>query len=283
MWGLFSSFDYAKEWKAVGEQLNTNPKTVLSKVNSIEKHAKAEGNAPQQIRCIIERAKAKNYIEEGAFTKCLEEMKQFQQRTKDDVARSVATYMIGKLYLKYYHDDAYAINRRTDLGDYEPEDIMEWTSNIFIKKVREYSFGALSNEKLKTVPATDYEAILRKGEDSRIYCPTLYDLFLYDMLGEDGSFGYDASKFITSEEKEKCLKEWVAFHANDKERDAIYVRGKGEPCSARLGAGGFPGGDEEGACLDIGSHRFVRRVEPRCIAGLFAAGLETAATTKGYL
>ena len=225
MWGLFSSFNYSKEWKAVDELMQSNPKSALSKVDAIEKHAKSEGNAPQQIRSIITRGNAKNYISDSAFVDCLEEMKQFQQQTKDDVARSVATYMIGKLYLKYYHDDAYAINRRTDLGDYEPEDIMEWTSNIFIKKVREYSFGALSNEKLKTVPATDYEAILRKGEDSRIYCPTLYDLFLYDMLGEDGSFGYDASKFITSEEKEKYLKEWVAFHANDKERDA-YVQAK---------------------------------------------------------
>ena len=225
MWGLFSSFDYAKEWKAVDEQLNTNPKTALSKVNSIEKQAKAEGNAPQQIRCIIERAKAKNYIEEGAFTKCLEEMKQFQQQTKDDVARSVATYMIGKLYLKYYHDDAYAINRRTNLGNYVPEDIMEWTSNIFIDKIREYSFAALSNEKLKAVPATEYEALLQKGEDSRIYRPTLYDLFLTDLLWGEDSYSYDETKIISSEEKEKLLRERAAFHANDKERDA-YVQSK---------------------------------------------------------
>jgi hypothetical protein len=225
MWGLFSSFDYAKEWKAVDEQLNTNPKTALSKVNSIEKQAKAEGNAPQQIRCIIERAKAKNYIEEGAFTKCLEEMKQFQQQTKDDVARSVATYMIGKLYLKYYHDDAYAINRRTNLGNYVPEDIMEWTSNIFIDKIREYSFAALSNEKLKAVPATEYEALLQKGEDSRVYRPTLYDLFLTDLLWGEDSYSYDETKIISSEEKEKLLRERAAFHANDKERDA-YVQSK---------------------------------------------------------
>ena len=219
MWGLFSSFDYAKEWKAVNEQKDTNPKTALSKVNSIEKHAKAEGNAPQQIRCIIERGNAKNYIEEGAFTKCLEEMKQFQQQTKDDVARSVATYMIGKLYLKYYQDDAFAINRRTNLGNYVPEDIAEWTSRIFIDTIRAYTLEALSNEKLKTTLAIDYEAILEKGEDSRIYCPTLYDLFLYDLLEKR----YEVENIITAEEREKFLTECVAFHANDKERDA-YVK-----------------------------------------------------------
>ncbi len=223
MWGLFSSFNYSKEWKAVDELMQSNPKSALSKVDAIEKHAKSEGNAPQQIRSIITRGNAKNYISDSAFVDCLEEMKQFQQRTKDDVARSVATYMIGQLYLKYYQRDAFAIDRRTDLGDYEPEDIKEWTSNIFIKKVREYSFGALSNEKLKAVPSTDYEAILREGEDSRIYYPTLYDLLLNDMLGVEGSFGYDASKFISSEVREKYMKEWVAFHANDKERDAYVL------------------------------------------------------------
>ena len=162
MWGLFSSFDYAKEWKAVNEQKDTNPKTALSKVNSIEKHAKAEGNAPQQIRCIIERGNAKNYIEEGAFTKCLEAMKQVQQQAKDDVARSVATYMIGKLYLKYYQDDAFAINRRTNLGNYVPEEF----GFGYIKALAQNFYGIEDVELIKAIGldinGAESEAILNE-------------------------------------------------------------------------------------------------------------------------
>ncbi|MBP5457373.1 MAG: hypothetical protein J6Y37_12805, partial [Paludibacteraceae bacterium] len=201
------------------ELMYSNPKTALSKVDTIEKQAKLEGNAPQQIRCIISRGNAQCFIDNSAFFQCLAEMKTFQEKTNDEVARSVATYMIGKLYLSYYDRNSYSIKRRTNL-DYVPEDIAEWTSNLFIDKIRECSFAALSNEKLKTVPSIDYEPILEKGEDSRIYRPTLYDLFLSDLLKN-----YGTDDILSREETEKYLKEWVAFHAKDKERDA-YVHVK---------------------------------------------------------
>ena len=220
IWGLFSSFDYAKEWKSVDKLMETKPKSALSRVDAIEKRAKAEKNISQQIRCIITRGNAKSCISDSAFVDCLGELKQIQQRTKDDVSRSVVTYVIGKMCMKYYHRHYYDIDARTDLGDYVPEDIMEWTSNIFVDKIREYIFSALSNEKLKGVPAIKYEAILQKGEDSRIYRPTLYDLLLSDLL--QGRYG---EEIISAEEKEKFLRERVAFHANDKTRDA-YVQAK---------------------------------------------------------
>ena len=221
MWGLFSSFDYSKEWKAVDDLMRSNPKSALSKMDAIEKQAKSEGNAPQQIRCIINRGNAQCYIDNTAFVKCMAEMKKFQKETKDEVARSVATYMIGKLYLSYYEQNSYRINQRTNVDGLVPEDIEEWTSNIFVDKIRECSFAALSNEKLKTVLAIDYEPILEKGEDSRIYCPTLYDLFLSDLLVTH----HGIADILSHEEMEKYERERVAFHANDKERDAyVYVK-----------------------------------------------------------
>ena len=120
VWGLFSSFDYAKEWESMDELIYTEPMKALAKISAIEKHAKAERNAPQELCCIIKRGNVRSYIDGSSFAGCLSEMKEFQQRTKDDVARSVATFMIGELYRRYYQENIDNIARRTDLDDYVP-------------------------------------------------------------------------------------------------------------------------------------------------------------------
>ena len=226
VWGLFSSFDYAKEWESTDELSNSEPKLALNRIRAIEKHAKAEKNAPQELCCIIKRGNVRSYIGDSSFAGCLSEMKEFQQRTKDDVARSVATFMVGELYRSYYQKNIDNIARRTDLDDYVPEDISEWTARLFIKNIRDNWLEAISNEKMKSTPSSQYEAIMSLGEDSRIYYPTLYDFFLSNMLERKEPSHYRVKDSIFSaKEKEKLMADWVDFHANDKERDA-YVKTK---------------------------------------------------------
>ena len=218
MWGIFSSFSgYKSEWASVDKIANTNPKTAIEKINSIEKKAISENNYAQRIKCIAYRGKLKENIEDSAFVECVAEMNALCQSLNDDVAKSMATYMLARLYRNYYYSNRYLIGRRTDLADSIPEDINEWPSNLFINKIRELTGVALSNENLKKVSSEEYEAILTLGEDSRIYRPTLYDLILSDIVES-----YDR---YTPEEKNKFLADWVEFHAKDAERDA-YVYAK---------------------------------------------------------
>ena len=178
LWGLLSSFDYAGEWGTVRDLMQSQPKSALEKINAIEKRAKREKKLPQELACIIQRGNARSYIDDSAFVDCLAELKAFQRKTKDEVARSVASYLEGTLYLRYYERNRWVIGQRKELQDTVPDDMNEWTSRLFIDKIRECLFGALANEKLKSVPVLEYEAILEKGEDSRIYRPLLYDFLL---------------------------------------------------------------------------------------------------------
>ena len=226
VWGLFSSFDYVKEWESTDELIYTEPKLALNRIRAIEKHAKAERNAPQELCCIIKRANARSFIGDSSFVTCLSEVKKFRQRTKDDVARSVATFMVGELYRAYYQRKSYTFSNRTELGDYVPEDIKEWTPRLFLNTIHDNWFAAISNEKVKSTPSSQYEAIMSLGEDSRIYYPTLYDFFLSNMLEREEPSHYRVKDSIFSaKEKEKLMADWVDFHANDKERDA-YVKTK---------------------------------------------------------
>lgn len=222
MWGIFSSFSsYKSEWTSVDKIANTNPKTAIGKINSIEEKSISENNYAQTIKCIAYRGKLKENIEDSAFVECIAEMNAFCQSLNDDVAKSMATYMLAKLYRNYYYSNSHLIGRRTDLADSIPDDINEWPSNLFINKIRELTGLALSNGNLKKVPSEEYEAILTLGEDSRIYQPTLYDLILSDIVDSHNRY----TPIYTEEEKTKFLTDWVEFHANDTERDA-YVYAK---------------------------------------------------------
>ena len=222
MWGIFSSFSsYKSEWASVDKIANTNPKTAIGKINSIEKKAISENNYAQRIKCIAYRGKLNEEIEDSAFVDCIAEMNALCQSLNDDVAKSMATYMLAKLYRNYYYSNQYLIGRRTDLADSVPEDINEWPSNLFINKIRELTNQTLLNENLKNVPSEEYEAILTLGEDSRIYQPTLYDLILSDIVDSHNRY----TPIYTEEEKNKFLTDWVDFHANDTERDAyVYTK-----------------------------------------------------------
>ena len=218
---FFSSFNYAEKWGNIKHtDYWESPQTVSSKIDEIEAVAKKEGNIPEQIHCIIERNEAKNYYisKNELFTNCINELNQLLQETNDEAARSIITYIIGNYYMKYYERNGYKINRRTDLSDYVPDDINEWTSQLFINKIHECWFSAIANERLKSVPAIQYSAILMLGNDSRIYRPTLYDLLVNDMLSRSTSI-------LSNTEDEKLLQALVDFHANDKKPDA-YVAAK---------------------------------------------------------
>ena len=224
--GFFlSSFNYAEKWSEIDNDtyLQTTEET-YSKIAKIETIAKEEGNIPEQIYCIIRRNALKNHhnTKESVFNSCINELKQLHQETNDKVARSIITYIIGKYYLNYYQQNAYNINRRTNLGDYVPENIDEWTSQLFINKIHECWFSAIANENLKSTPSIQYSTLLTVGEDSRTYRPTLYDLLVNDMT----SLQYiSIDSILSTTEKEKLLQDLVDFHANDKESDA-YVKAK---------------------------------------------------------
>lgn len=48
-------------------------------------------------------------------------------RSSDAVERAFLHSMLGELYMQYYQNDRWNIDRRTELGDYVPEDMKEWT------------------------------------------------------------------------------------------------------------------------------------------------------------
>lgn len=220
MWGLFSSFSYSDEWKSLEKISGTNPKTALSKLDAIEKQAQKEKNYPQQLRCILKRNEYKSYFEEVDPKSTIDALDSFRKETNDDVARSVATLFIAKNYYSYFQRNRYMIRQRTDLQDVLPDDIREWTTVNFQQQIRLSIFDALKKcDKIKSVKSEDYGAVVDLGSDSRLYRPTLYDLFLSEAM--EMQTLDETHQVFSQEERDDFYKKWLAFHEKDEERDAF--------------------------------------------------------------
>ncbi len=219
MWGIFSSFSYTEEWKALEKIADTNPKTALSKLDQINKHAVADNNYPEQLHCILKRGELESYIADGAMEKCIDSLKQYHEQGTDEASRAMASFLVAKCYWSYFESQRYKISGRTDLADTLPADIKEWTARNFADQIREYALEALRSESIKSVRSVDYDPILNKGTDSRLYRPTLYDLLMgewMDMRSLDGEHD-----IYTKEERQDFYRQWMDFHAKDVERDAF--------------------------------------------------------------
>ncbi|GHV41369.1 hypothetical protein FACS1894179_09300 [Bacteroidia bacterium] len=94
--------------------------------------------------------------------------------------------MGNNMFLHPYHGSLYFnsapwnINRRTKLVDLVPEDMDEWSSNIFNNKIIEnLNFSIKEVAELKKHTTKEYDDIILIGADGTKYYPTLYD-FLMD-------------------------------------------------------------------------------------------------------
>lgn len=231
MWGILSSFNYNDEWKAVAEMLKTKPKTALSKIDKIRSQAEKENNVPQQLRCIVFRNElmrfsdideiSKNKYDETDF---INDLQAIRAKQTDAATIAVCKYLESRVYLNHYNSRQWLINQRTGINGYIPENLDEWTTNIYKDKIKQLRTEAISEPAIRKVKATEYEPLLELGADSRIYRPTLFDLLVNDAIDNNGN----ALDIYSQNEKLNFYNELANFHKDDEDKSAYVM--------ARIGA-----------------------------------------------
>lgn len=230
MWGILSSFNYNDEWKAVAEMLKTKPKTALSKIDKIRSQAEKENNVPQQLRCIVFRNElmrfsdineiSKNKYDETDF---INDLQAIRAKQTDAAAIAVCKYLESRVYLNHYNSRQWQINQRTEIKGYIPENIDEWTANIYKDKIKQLITEAIAEPALRKVKATEYAPLLELRADSRLYRPTLFDLFVYDAIDSENELGLDC--IFTKNGKKDLYNELANFHKDDSDKSA-YIMAK---------------------------------------------------------
>ena len=170
-----------KRWKMVEElAVKQLPESALKEVEVILVQAQKEKNSVQVIKAMVYKMRFsldKNPDEAPAL---IREFEAFTEKCTDPAERALLHSMTAELYAQFYQKDQYTINNRTELKGLVPEDMKEWTKNIYFDKINKQLAASMENpEALQHTDALKFTDLLQKGEDSRIIQPTLFDFLGY--------------------------------------------------------------------------------------------------------
>lgn len=168
-------------WNQVELYADKNlPESALKEVEIILAQAKKEKNFPEIIKAMVYKMRFTLDKNPDETEKIIQEFEDYTNSVKNPVEKALMHSMTAELYLRYYQNDQYRINQRTDIQGFVPEDMKEWTKNIFIDKIVEHADLSLENpDLLKETNSLKYAAIIEQGEDSRTIQPTLFDFLSY--------------------------------------------------------------------------------------------------------
>jgi len=168
---------YLNDWMKVTEfEQKSLPRSAAGIVDRILRRAVQEKNGPQVIKALIHQGKYDLALDMQNDTLIFRNLNEMAKKSSDVVEQSVLHSMLGELYLQYYSRDRWTIDRRTELGDFVPADMKEWTRGIFYRKVTEHLNASLVSEnELLNADVVSFAAVVETGKDSRIFYPTMYD------------------------------------------------------------------------------------------------------------
>jgi uncharacterized protein YfaS (alpha-2-macroglobulin family) len=177
----FAFIQYPERWKKVtelaGKQL---PESAMKEVDKILQDAQKEGNFNEAVKASIHKMRftlEKNPDEAPEVLKGFEDF----MRAYDKVEQKALLHsMTAELYAMYYNSQQYLINQRTQVVGYVPENINEWSKNLFFDKINEELKLSLSeSDVLQRASISQFETLLEKGKNSEEVQPFLYDFLAY--------------------------------------------------------------------------------------------------------
>jgi 5-hydroxyisourate hydrolase-like protein (transthyretin family) len=167
----------SKRWKTVQEFADKLlPESALKEVESILAQAQKEKNSAEVIKAMVYKMRFTLEKNPDEASRLIKDFESFTEKATDPAERALLHSMTAELYAQLYQKDQWNINRRTELKGTVPEDIKEWTKNIFFDKITKHLSASLENQEvLQQTDAQKFAALLEKGDDSKILRPTLFD------------------------------------------------------------------------------------------------------------
>lgn len=148
---------------------------------------------PGLIKAFIAYIREELEVDYSRLPELIRETESYATSINDPAGKSILHSMAAELYREYHRKNEWIIRQRTRLSDYVPEDIREWTDNLFVKKIKEELSLSLEQELLlQQTTASSYISIMEKGKDMEQLRPTLYDFLVWraiDMEPSDELYG----------------------------------------------------------------------------------------------
>lgn len=146
---------------------------------SIEQALKRRDSA-SLIKSLILEMKEKLEVNADRFPELIKEVESYANSDSDSIHSAILHSMTAEMYHQYYSMNRWTIDQRSELNGYIPDDIREWTANIFKQKIDEELALSLKPASLLQQTTTNrFNGILKVGKDSRELRPTLYEFLAF--------------------------------------------------------------------------------------------------------
>jgi len=173
-----SKLTIQNRWKTVEYLAEKQlPESALKEVEIILSQAQKEKNSVETIKALVYKVRFtldKNPDEAPAL---IQDFEAFTNKSTDTAERVLLHSMTADLYAQFYQKDQWNINRRTEVNGFVPDDMKEWTKNIYFDKISKHLAASLENPTiLQKTDVMKFASLLEVGNDSRTLHPTLFDL-----------------------------------------------------------------------------------------------------------
>lgn len=133
-------------------------------------------NTPLLIQALITKMKNQLEKDDDTFPELIGEVEAYTAQCTDSASVAVLHSMLAEMYQTYYYRNQWTIDQRTNLEGYVPQDIREWTANLFTDRIKQELTASLQPAALlQRTPISQFKPILEIGENSAELRPTLYD------------------------------------------------------------------------------------------------------------
>lgn len=171
---------YEQQWTQIQKfEKDDLPKSATGVVDEILKQALADKNTPQVIKALIYKNKYKIATDNHENTQLFTDLENLIANSTDTNDKALLHSMLAELYLNYYNADRWTIDQRTDIVGFVPDDMKEWSKNIFQEKaLRNLAASVKDQSSLLEKETRSYKDIIELGDDSQRLYPTLYDFLI---------------------------------------------------------------------------------------------------------
>lgn len=180
------SFD--KLWKQVEQAEQKDlPQTAVSLADEIYRKGKSERNIPQMLKSDIYRREFREMLTPDSFYVDLQGLEQWASSEPDVVGRAVLHSLVAGSYADYAGRNQRALHERAKLSVEQgtwPDDIREWSANMFVRRVMQHVDEALKNvPELLEASSSNYVPFIIQGDDSKYYHHDMYHLLASRCIG----------------------------------------------------------------------------------------------------
>jgi len=189
-------------WQKVDSLTNLGlPKSALEVVGKIYSLSKKDKNDPQFVKSVMYKLKLQSEFQENFHTGAIADLNKEISVAQEPV-KQILQSILAEVYWKYYQNNRYRFNDRTQVMNNNADSIQTWDLNRLSRKIINCYMVSLENPGLlKSIPISDFEAIIEKPESdkggstgniplrrtpetgpSRSLRPTLYDFIVWRSL-----------------------------------------------------------------------------------------------------